>query len=113
MRNMKIFKVLKITGVTIAVLFLGCALVVGCYLYHLNREAKLMAEMFGGDEAYTYRESTLYAYEWQHARKHFYDDIKHKRIDLDIVFSIMENEGVTIQEMDSIMGDSLWRNKHQ
>ena len=106
---MKLFKVSMLIWITFAVLFLGCALSVGIFLWRLDREAKLMEEMFNGDKGYTYRENTLFAYECQHARKHFFDDIKHKRIDLDIVLSIMENEGVTIQEMDSIMGDTLWR----
>lgn len=106
---MKLFKVSMLIWITTAVLFLGCALSVGIFLWRLDRETKLMEEMFNGDEIHTYRESTLFAYECQHARKHLFDDIKHKRIDLGIVFSITEKEGITIQEMDSIMSDTLWR----
>lgn len=91
----------------------GGLVVVGCYLYKLKREMDLADEMFNGDEAYTYRESTLFAYEWQHHQKHFLDDIRHKRIDLDLVLSIMESEEVSIEEMDSIIGDSLWRMPEQ
>lgn len=109
MKLTKLYKALKIICISFGVLFVGCAMSFGIFLWQLDREAKLMEKMFGGDETYTYLESTLFAYEWQHARKHFYDDIRHKRMDLNMVFSIMESEGVTNQEMDSIMGDSLWR----
>lgn len=87
----------------------GCFVVSICYLLRLKSEMDLEHEMFNGDEYYTYRESTLSAYKWQHFRKHFLDDVRHKRIDLNLVLSLMETEGVSIEEMDSIMGDSLWR----
>lgn len=73
------------------------------------REMDLADEMFNGDQYYTYRESTLFAYKWQHQRKHFIDDVRNKRMDLKSVLSIMEFEHVSIEEMDSIIGDSLWR----
>lgn len=87
----------------------GGLVAVGCYLYNLKKEMDLADEMFNGDQYYTYRESTLFAYKWQHHQKHFLDDIRNKRVDLDFVLSIMESEGVSIEEMDSIMGESLWR----
>ena len=87
----------------------GCFVIICCFLFQLKKEMDLEHEMFNGDEYYTYRESTLFAYEWQHYQKHFLDDVRHKRIVLDLVLSIMESEDVSIEKMDSIMGDSLWR----
>jgi len=102
-------KSIKIFLKVVCFIMAGCIIALGCYLFHLKREMDLEEKMFNGDQLYTYRESTLFAYKWQHHRKHFIDDVRNKRMDLNSVLSIMEFENVSIEQMDSIMGDSLWR----
>ena len=99
MKIPNIAKAFKITLISSGTLLGVCLIILGCFILHLNKEMKLEHEIFNGDEAFIYRESTLLEYEWQHMRKHFYDDIRHKRIDWDIVYSIMETEGVSIEKM--------------
>lgn len=62
-------------------------------------------------QPYIYRESVLYDMKWNQISKDFLERVKNKDVNLDLVFSIMETEGVSIEEMDSIIGDSLWRNR--
>ena len=62
-------------------------------------------------QPYIYRVGALYDMKWKRTSKDFMERVKNKDIDLDLVFDIMETEGVSIEEMDSIMGDSLWRTR--
>ena len=67
--------------------------------------------IYTAEQPYIYRESVLYDMKWKRTSKDFMDKVKNKDIDLDLVFDIMETEGVSVEEMDSIIGDSLWRVK--
>jgi len=65
--------------------------------------------IYTAKQPYIYREGALYDMKWERTSKDFMEKVKNKDVDLDFVFDIMETEGVSVEDMDSIIGDSLWR----
>lgn len=109
---MKLYKVVNtirkiIFGVFLIIVF--CVMSGFGYIVHLHKEMIKLDDIFLGESWYTYRESTLMLYEMRHAGKHMIDDIKNRRYSPEEALSNLEFLGLSIQKMDSIAGDTLWR----
>lgn len=47
--------------------------------------------------------------QWSNFQQLLMEDIKYRRLDLPIIYELMEFQNFSIARMDSIMGDSCWR----
>lgn len=109
MKFIKIFNVFrKIVFAIFFILIVGTLSVYG-YLEYLTIKIRKLDDIFLGEYGCTYRESTLEYFRWQHLGKHAIDDVKNKRYDLEWALLQLELGGISIEQMDSIAGDSSWR----
>ena len=109
---MKLYRILNtirkiIFGVFLVLVF--CGLAGYGYLMYLDKELARLDDIFLGEYWITHRESTLSFYEWRHYGKHVIDDIKNRRFSLEDAMIQLESLGISVQQMDSIAGDSSWR----
>ena len=56
-----------------------------------------------------YYKSYPFMEQWSNFQQLLMEDIKYRRLDLPIIYELMEFQNFSIARMDSIMGDSCWR----